>query len=144
MGMRTHKMRIRIHYGDTDAGGVVYYANYLRFMEAGRYEYIREMGTDLAELQEKGHVFVVVEVEAKYHSPARLGDEIEISTGIKESTPAGLTFISEVRKVKDDILLFSGTVRTACLDARGRPTRVPQDIMKRIDGPTGMKEEDLV
>jgi tol-pal system-associated acyl-CoA thioesterase len=121
-------MRFRIYYAETDAGGVTYYANYLRFAEAGRYEYCRALGIDLAAWQEKGLVFAVVEINARYHSPARLGDEIEVRTVTSEIRKAGVTFESTIHHAASDSLLFSATIRAAALTGEGKPARMPREI----------------
>ncbi len=142
MGVLEHRMLVRIHYGDTDAAGVVYYANYLRYIEGGRYEYIREAGIDLAEWQKKGYVFAVAEIAAKYHASARLGDEIEVRTALESHTPVSLTFRSTIHDAKDGALLFSAIVRAACLDGRGRPIRMPPQIMERLST-TSTTDDDI-
>lgn len=135
-----HRLPLRIYYADTDAGGITYYANYLRYAEAGRYEYCRSLGIDLAAYQEKGVVFAVVEISARYHAPARLGDEIEVRTVTSEIRRTGLTFESSIYRISDASLLFSATIRAASLTVDGRPTRLPSDITSRLAAVSG--EED--
>jgi len=128
-----HRTRFRIYYAETDAGGVTYYANYLRFAEAGRYEYCRALGVDLAAWQEDGIVFAVVEVGARYHAPARLGDEVEVRTVTSEVRKSGVTFESAIHHADTGALLFSATIRAAALTLEGRPTRMPKDIADRLE-----------
>jgi tol-pal system-associated acyl-CoA thioesterase len=128
-----HRLRLHVYYADTDAGGVVYYANYLRYAEAGRYEYCRALGIDLAAYQKEGIVFAVVEISARYHSPARLGDEIEVRTVTSEIRKTGVVFESSIHRVDDDAVLFEATIRAASLTLEGRPTRMPAEIARRLE-----------
>lgn len=132
-----HRLRLRIYYQDTDAGGVTYYANYLRYAEAGRYEYCRALGVDLAAYQEAGIVFAVVEISARYYAPARLGDEIEVRTVTSEIRKSGVTFESAIYRVGEETLLFDATIRAACLNLDGKPTRMPFEIAAGLEAAQG-------
>lgn len=127
-----HRMRFRIYYADTDAGGVTYYANYLRYAEAGRYEYCRALGIDLASSQEDGVIFAVVELSARYHAPARLGDEIEVRTITTDIRHTAVTFQSSIHRTGEEAPLFVATIRAASLSLEGRPVRMPPDIARRL------------
>ncbi len=83
----------KIYYHDTDSGGVVYYANYLKFMEEARTEHLHSFGVDVQEYMAKGILFAVVRVEADYKSPARYGDMVTISSGIEEVGNASIHFL---------------------------------------------------
>lgn len=108
-----NQLKIKVYYSDTDAEGVVYYANYLKWFEAGRTELIDQMGIDLKALREKENiVFAVKEVNCKYNAPAQLYDEITIQTKIKEKTGATITFSQKAIRgeqvlVESDIVLFA-------------------------------------
>lgn len=121
-------IRIRVYYEDTDAGGVVYYANYLRFMERARTEFLRDYGIDVAKYHEEGHFFVVVHLDINYRHPARLGDLIKVTTEIIEITNASITLRHEI--FKEDILLVEAKVKIAYINKKGRPQRLPEELRR--------------
>jgi len=118
----------RIIYADTDAEGVVYYANYLKFFERGRDEFIRKMGFSLKNLkQEKGLLFAVDNVECKYHAPARFDDELIITTEIAETT--GVRIIFEQKALRENNLLVFAKISVFALDAKTfKPLRLPSEF----------------
>jgi acyl-CoA thioester hydrolase len=122
--------RARVYWEDTDGGGVVYYANYLKFMERARTEWLRAMGHVQSELAEKfGFVFAVVEVKVNYRRPARLDDEIAISCRPVPEGNASIRFQQVIRRGEQT--LVEGEVRVACVDALTfRPRRLPPFIVK--------------
>lgn len=126
---------VRVYWEDTDAGGIVYYANYLKFMERARTEWLRSIGVEQAALLEREQMmFVVVRVEADYRQPARYGDQLEVSCEIAESSRASFTFKQDiVRGAPEGELLVSGRVRIACLDAvKFRPRPLPGIVLQEI------------
>jgi acyl-CoA thioester hydrolase len=124
---QAHVFPCRVYYEDTDAAGVVYYANYLKYAERARSELLRELGTDnSALLQRHGVKFMVKEFAATYHEPARLDDALQIRTRI--SRIGGASFSAEQRVERAGRLLVGMKVRLACVDMRGRPARVPDEI----------------
>ena len=120
---------VRIYWEDTDAGGIVYYANYLKFMERARTEWLRAAGIEQLPLKEQhGLMFVVVDLQAHYRRPARYGDELMVTCAIAERTRASLTFEQQIYRA--DELLIEGKVRVACLDANSlRPKALPKEIL---------------
>lgn len=123
-----HRLILRVYYEDTDLAGVVYYANYLRFIERGRTEWVRERGVDQWRLrEEEGLVFAVRRLEADYLAPARFDDVVEVRTELVEATGARLVLSQEVRR--DDQALFSARVTLAAMDAAGRPRRIPARLL---------------
>jgi acyl-CoA thioester hydrolase len=112
-------IKIKIYYEDTDAGGVVYYANYLRYLERARTEFFSEKGIDVAEFHNSGYLFAVVHVDIHYRRPARLGEIIDITTDIAEMTNVTLTFRHKI--FKDAILLVDAAVKIACINNNGKP-----------------------
>jgi tol-pal system-associated acyl-CoA thioesterase len=120
--------RARVYWEDTDGGGVVYYANYLKFMERARTEWLRAMGHSQAELAGQfGFVFAVVEVKVNYRRPARLDDELVITCLPVPEGRASIRFRQVVRK--GDETLADGEVRVACVDAKSfRPRALPDFI----------------
>ncbi|MFZ3136023.1 MAG: YbgC/FadM family acyl-CoA thioesterase [Thermodesulfovibrionales bacterium] len=115
-----------MYYEDTDAGGVVYYANYLRFMERGRTELLSDKGIDVAEYHSKGYFFPVVHVDIHYRRPAKLGEIIEVATEVVEITNATITFKQEI--FRDDAVLVEATVKLACINTEGKPQRIPSEL----------------
>ena len=124
---------IRIYWEDTDAGGIVYYANYFKFMERARTEWLRTFGIEQLTLQqEQGLIFVVVDVEAHFRRPARYGDLVDATCEVAESTRTSLTFKQEIyRQGAGGELLLDGRVRVACLDAQKyRPRALPERLLQ--------------
>jgi acyl-CoA thioester hydrolase len=120
--------RARVYWEDTDGGGVVYYANYLKFMERARTEWLRALGHSQAELAEEfGFVFAVVEVRVNYRRPARLDDELTVTCLPVPEGRVSLRFKQTV--LKGDQTLADGEVRIACVDAKTfRPRPLPDFI----------------
>jgi acyl-CoA thioester hydrolase len=121
---------IRIYWEDTDAGGIVYHANYFRFMERARTEWLRSLGIEQEPLRtEQGMIFVVVSAEATFHRPARYADLLQVSCRVQRATRASLILQQDIVRSSDALLLVSGTVRVACLDAeKFRPRPMPPSL----------------
>jgi len=125
------ELPVRVYYEDTDAQGVVYYANYFRFMERARTEWLRSLGVDMVRLQEEERrIFVVAEVQTKFHAPARLSDELIVTAGLQGLTRVSFDIEQRIyRNSTDGDLLISGIVKAAYLDADSmRPKRVPPSL----------------
>ncbi len=128
MADRPFEFPVRVYYEDTDAQGVVYYANYFRFMERARTEWLRSLGVDLVHLQEHDRrIFVVVEVNVKFLAPARLNDDLVVTAGLVDRTRTSFDIEQKIfRNSTDGQLLISGIVKAAYLDADTmRPKRLP-------------------
>ncbi len=125
-------MEIRIYYDDTDAGGVVYYANFLRYFERARTEYLREQGVEVAACADAGVLFVVAHAEIDYRSPARYNDVLQIQTRITDSTRTSLTFAHTIRQRETDSLVVEGWARLVCVDERGKPRRLPDEVARVV------------
>ncbi|WP_163846645.1 tol-pal system-associated acyl-CoA thioesterase [Pseudooceanicola aestuarii] len=122
-----HRFSLRVYYEDTDLAGIVYYANYLKFIERARSEWVRGLGVDQAALKEdEGLVFAVRRVEADYLSPARFDDMLEVITRPEAVTGARIVLEQDV--VRDGEVLFSATVTLVMLSGNGLPTRLPANI----------------
>jgi acyl-CoA thioester hydrolase len=121
-----HIHRVKIYYEDTDAGGVVYYANYLRYMEQARTEFLAEKGIDIAEYHNQGILFAVIHADIFYKKPARLGDIIEIATEVSEQTHVTITLKHKV--FRNGVLLVEATVQVACINSEGKPQRLPENF----------------
>ena len=130
------KHRFRVYYEDTDAGGVVFYANYLKFIERGRTEYLRDLGFDQGSLaKEKNIVFVVKSLSADYLLPAFLDDMIEVQTIIKSNKNASLVFTQKILSLEKNTVLFTAEVKVvSVLKNNLKPCAVPQEIMEKLNG----------
>ena len=125
-GVQAFAHQCRVYYEDTDAGGVVYYVNYLKFMERARTERLRALGFVQSQLAGENLLFVVHSAEARYHAPARLDDELAVTAEITELNRASLRFKQQVWRVKDTTLLCEGQFLVACVRADNfRPRAIP-------------------
>jgi len=122
-----HRYALRVYYEDTDAAGIVYYANYLKFAERARTEMMREAGlAHAAMVAEDGVMFAVRRCEVDYLSPARLDDLLDVETRVVEVGGASLEAEQIVRRDGDDLARIR--ILLACLDMRGRPSRLPAQV----------------
>ena len=127
----THRMTVRVYYEDTDLAGIVYYANYLKFIERGRSEWVRSLGIDQGQLRDDtGLVFAVRRVEADYLSPARFDDVLEVET--EPLKVGGARLIVSQRVLRGPELLFEATVMLAVLTETGRAGRLPAEYRQRL------------
>ena len=125
------RTELRVIYGDTDQMGVVYYANYLRWFEAGRNEYIRARGLTYREVEERFRLRLpVAEAHVAYRSPARYDDVVAIETSVAEVRRASVRF--EYRIVRGTDVLATGHTVHACVDAEGRVRRMPPELLERL------------
>lgn len=130
---------IRVYYEDTDSGGVVYYANYLKFMERARTEMLRASGFEQDQLREdRDLLFVVRSVELELKQPARFNDELIVQTRITSMSGTSLNFKQAIlRKDEQDNIMAAGNTKVVCISASSwRPVRIPDDIqmeIKRVD-----------
>jgi acyl-CoA thioester hydrolase len=134
-----HSIRVRVYYEDTDAGGIVYYANYLRFFERARTDWLRAAGVSHSELsQQEGLNLVVRDCAVQYLRPARLDDLLDVDVGIAKPAVdvgrASLRFSQRALAVADGRVMVTGTVRVACLRA-GRPVALPERILAALAQP---------
>lgn len=130
------RWRTRVYWEDTDAGGVVYHAGYLRFLERARSEWLRaaSIGQD-ALRRSHGIVFVVRELSIAYDKPARLDDELDSTVGVERLRTASIDFAQAITRVADGVTLARAKVRVACIGAVSfAPCRIPQDIAALIEG----------
>lgn len=125
--------RYRVYWEDTDAGGVVYHARYLNFMERARSDWLLALGFPQLELRERqGCLFVVSSVSIKFLAPARLEDELAVSAAVEALRAASMRMLQQVRR-GDGQLLAEGRVEIACLDVGNfRPTRMPRELRAAI------------
>ena len=137
--MSAFSWQARVYWEDTDAGGIVYYANYLRFLERARSEWLRSRGISQRALAlDPGVVFSVVELQARYHRPARLEDVLRVECVPSREGGASLAFQQRIWRDEagseaGETLLLSATVRVACVDARTmKPRRLPAVIAQEL------------
>ncbi len=130
--MNNFQWPIRVYYEDTDAGGVVYYANYLKFFERARTEMLRAKGYEQDELiASAGIIFVVRSVQVDYLSPARFNEQLIVSAKISEAKKASLIFDQVI--TRGDDILCTGIIRIACLDAKTmRPKAIPEHLLELL------------
>ena len=122
-------LAIRIYYEDTDCGGVVYHANYLRYFERGRTEFLRELGIDLTTYHSQGTAPTIVEANVKYKRAARYNDLLTVLTSIKELGPVSMIFRQEI--VRGEELIATGELMVVCMKiSSGAPTRMPPEMVR--------------
>jgi len=123
---------VRVYYEDTDAGGIVFYANYLKFFERARTEWLRAAGVDQQHLIEReGAAFVVKNANIDYHAPARLDDEITLTLTVEKLGRASVQFAQKA--YKGDLLLVEASVKVGCVDiASVRPRSLPGDVADKM------------
>jgi len=126
---------VRVYWEDTDAGGIVFYANYLKFFERARTEWLRALGLSQSSLrQETGGIFVVGETSVKYHAPARLDDELIVTAQLREAGRASLIIGQQASHKGSGQLLCEGTIRIGWVDAGSlRPARIPATILEALN-----------
>ncbi len=125
-------MEVKIYYEDTDCGGVVYYANYLKYFERARTQHLEDRGLSVAQLMEEGTVFVVVRAEIDYKSPARYGETLVIDTVLSDLTPASLTFSHVIRARASRRVIVEGAARLAATDGQGKVKRLDKTILAAL------------
>lgn len=125
-------MEIRIYYEDTDAGGVVYHANYLRYFERARTEHLRERGLSVGELAARGCIFPVVRLEVDYRAPARHDDLLRIETRVLEVGKTSFTIGQQALRAVDGKLLVDAKVTLVCVNPRMKAARLPEDLLRAL------------
>jgi len=125
-------IEVKIYYEDTDAGGIVYYANYLRYFERARTEYFSANGFDIKKLADQGVLFVVAHAEVDYHSSARLGDILQIETTIKEPAKVSFWVDYSVKNKTDGKLIVTGRTKMACVSANLKIQKIPVEMLEKI------------
>ena len=125
------KTLYRVKFFDTDVMGVVHHANYIRWFETGRVEFLRELGIDLNEMMSDGILFPIVEITAKFHAPAKFDDELEIITTAEALTKAKMKFDYVIRKRGEEKVLAEGT-STNVFTNEGKICRLPDKYYSRL------------
>ena len=126
----SHVFPIRVYYEDTDLAGIVYYANYLKFIERARSEWVRALGIDQVQMKAEGLVFAVRRVEADYLTPAHYDDELVVETTMQAGSGVRLIVQQDVKRGKE--MLFSARVTIICMTPEGAVARLPAAIRQSV------------
>lgn len=126
MSDAAHLFSVRVYYEDTDMAGIVYYANYLRYIERARSDWVRAMGIDQRHMKEEGVVFAVRHLVADYRAPAHFDEELEVRTDVVSVKRARLVLAQDV--CRGDVVLFSSEVTLVCIGPGGKPVGLPAKL----------------
>ena len=133
-------MEVKIYYEDTDRGGVVYYANYLKYFERARTHYLEEQGLSVSGLMKEGTVFVVVRAELDYRSPARYGDTLLVDTVVSDLSTASMTFAHIVKEKASGRVIVEGSARLASTDGHGKVKRLDKAMVATLQSAPTMRK----
>jgi acyl-CoA thioester hydrolase len=138
VAMESFVWPVRVYYEDTDAGGVVYYANYLKYLERARTEFLRSSGFEQDQLREsQGVLFAVRSMNIEYRQPARFNDQLEVITNVSQIGRASIRFEQRIAQIAKDSAsreLCEASVQVACLDAdRFKPRPIPTEILEALN-----------
>ena len=126
-----HRFAVRVFYEDTDMGGIVYHANYLKFIERARSDWVADLGVDQRAMKERdGVIFAVRRIEGDYLLPAHFDDRLEVHTTTQSVSGARLVLEQKVTRGKD--LLFAALVTIVCVNDAGHPARLPANIRRQL------------
>lgn len=125
-------MIIKVYYEDTDAGGIVYYANYLKYFERARTEHLRNIGVNLFELAKSGRLFAVVRAEIDYKSSAFLGDEIKVLTEIIDVKRSSIKLRNKIYRIVDDKFLSSAIITMVCVSDEMKVVSIPEHVKNKL------------
>ena len=128
--MNVHRYPVRVQYEDTDMGGIVYHANYLKFCERARSDWVAGLGIDQWALREAGTVFAVARIEADFRAPARFGEDLVVETVLDATSPARATLRQTV--LRDDRTLYESRAVLVAMTLAGRPVRLPDAIRRAV------------
>lgn len=128
--MTVHRYPVRVYYEDTDMGGIVYHANYLRYIERARSDWVRQLGNDQNAMRDAGIVWVVRRIEAEYLATAKFEDELMVETTMRDISGVRLTMDQLVKR--GDQVIFTASVTAVCMNAAGKPVRLPAEIRALI------------
>lgn len=127
---KSHHFECRIYYEDTDAGGIVYYANYLKFIERARTEWMREIGFESSVSLERGQGFVVAGLKIDYRASAKLDDLIIIKSKVIDRSPLKIVMSQNI--YKDEVLLTEVQITLVMVDLNGKPVKIPFELQERL------------
>ena len=126
-----------VNYADTDAGGVVYYARYLEYLEAGRMEYLAAVGCDAVECHRQGIFFAVRELHIVYRASARLGDQLKVRSTVTERSRVHLTFHATIVDAASERVLIESDAKCVCIDPGGKLLRLPEQLAQPMEQSAG-------
>ena len=129
-------MEIRVYYEDTDCGGVVYYANYLKYFERARTHYLEARGLSVTDLLDEGTQFLVVHAELDYRSPARYGDVLTIETQGPEIGKTSVNFTHVIKERESQRVVVEGSAKLVTVDLQGKVKRLPKSILVALGSPS--------
>lgn len=129
--MTKHIFPVTVYYEDTDMGGIVYHANYLRYIERARSDWVRQMGNDQNAMRESGVVWVVRRIEAEYLATAKFGDELTVETTVAAVSGVRLTMNQLVLRGETEV--FKAQVTAVCMNKAGKPVRLPAEIRAYLE-----------
>jgi acyl-CoA thioester hydrolase len=127
-----HQFPVTVYYEDTDMAGIVYYANYLRYIERARSEIVEEFGLDQNAMRAEGIVFAITRVEADYLSSARLGDRLTVVT--THHAKGAVRWMFDQQVMRGDQVIFKAVVTAVCMTTAGKPARLPAELRARLAG----------
>lgn len=128
-------MEVRIYYEDTDCGGVVYYANYLKYFERARTHYLEERGLSVTGLLNEGTQFLVVHAELDYRSPARYGETLTIDTTVTQIGRTSITFAHVIRERVSQRVVVEGSAKLVTVDPQGKVKRLEKSLLDPLQSP---------
>ena len=138
----TESWPIRVYYEDTDHGGVVYYANYLKYMERARSEFLRSAGLELDAIEDEfGVMFAVRQANVSYHAPARFNELLNVESALVEMRGARIAFQQHIYRQSDGQLLTHGDIQLACISRDGSVSRIPKTVLERLKSHLNRPEE---
>jgi len=133
MSCPVYESRHTINYADTDAGGVVYYARYLEYLEAGRMEYLAAVGCDAVECHRQGIFFAVRELHVIYRASARLGDRLKVLTSVTEHSRVHVTFHAAILDTASEQILIESDAKCVCINPEGKLLRLPKQLTRALE-----------
>ena len=128
-------MEIRVYYEDTDCGGVVYYANYLKYFERARTHYLEEHGLSVTGLLKEGTQFLVVHAELDYRTPARYGETLTIDTTVTQIGRSSVTFVHVIRERTSQRVVVEGSAKLVTVDLQGKVKRLEKSLVDALQSP---------
>ena len=125
--------KVRVYYEDTDCGGVVYYANYLKYFERARTEFLRDQGISITEFMDKGRFFIVARVEIDYKFPAKYDDVLQVETRVGQIKRASFFLEHTILNGKNGKVIVEGRVKMACINKDGKLTTIPDEVVSAFE-----------
>ncbi|MCC7384465.1 MAG: YbgC/FadM family acyl-CoA thioesterase [Deltaproteobacteria bacterium] len=128
--MEEHRLPVKVYLEDTDAQGIVYHANYLKYCERARTEVLARCGYTLGEMQTRGYIFVVYEMKLRFQRPARLHDELEVRSTVERTTDYRVTFKHRVLRRENEEPIFVAEAQVVTIDPAGELRPLPDDLLR--------------